>query len=540
MSARKNFFFRQRLTEAELDSAFDDLEVADHHLAADLGFVGILANAVVAPHAPVPNLTVDVSGPGIALDQLGRRLFFSGLQNVNVAQDDNGVSTAPSAAGKERFVSIFFMFDRALSDPRVDGNSRTVFFQEDEAAKFVVVQGGESAAGEAVPPALRSDAILLADVVRRFEQAQIAADAISTARRQDAFVLFGTPRSIRRGRTREVISDLLGLYNAHVGGTIDRHPAAAVDYAGGNNAWADGTQNPATTVEAQIDKVIADLAVAGGAAKIGAAATPGVPGALGAGSVKSQLDALLGHINGHITVAAGAHAASAIAYSAGEAWKDGTPNPATTVKAQIDKLVSDLSADAGAARIGVGARRAWLDGLQNPAGASVTEALDKVIGDLGAQDPGGDGAGRVGARASGTLPAGSVRSQIDAINATAVRTSVANVFSEVQTLNGTADETNPVLATATAPTARRLLWEIAGAAGSFKYRIYAEVHALEITLNARWNGAQWVKDVVAVPAAKFDFNATSFRMNANRGPTSPILDWPDFVDINMANRQANL
>jgi hypothetical protein len=98
MSARKNFFFRQRVSEAELDSAFDDLEQADHHLAGDLGFVGILANAVVSPHAPVPNLTVDVSGPGTALNQLGQRIFFSGLQNVNVAQDDNGVATEVSGA----------------------------------------------------------------------------------------------------------------------------------------------------------------------------------------------------------------------------------------------------------------------------------------------------------------------------------------------------------------------------------------------------------------------------------------------------------
>lgn len=69
MSTRKNFFFRQRVTEAELDAAFDDLEQADHDLAADLGFVGVLANAVVSPHAPVSNLTVDVSGPGSVLDQ---------------------------------------------------------------------------------------------------------------------------------------------------------------------------------------------------------------------------------------------------------------------------------------------------------------------------------------------------------------------------------------------------------------------------------------------------------------------------------------
>jgi len=531
MSARKDFYFRQRVTEAELDAAFADLEDADHNLAADLGFVGVLANAVVSPHAPVPNLTVDVSGPGIALDQVGRRVFFSALQNVNVAQDDNAVSTEVSAVGKEKIVSVFVQFDRALSDPRVDGNSLTVFFERDESFKFSVVQGAEAAAGAATPPALRSDAILLADVTRRFGQAQIGSDAISIARRQDAFVLPGAPRALRRGRTSDALSDLLGFYNAHAGGTADRHAAAAIDYAGGN-AWADGTTNPAATVEAQLDKIIADLAVAGGAARVGAAATAGAPGALGAGSVKSQLDALLGLLNGHITAAAGAHAAVAIAYPGGGAWKDGTANPATTVKAQLDKLVSDLAADAGAARLGAGARPNWLDGRANPAGVSILAALSKIITDLSDQTANADGAARIGAGASGTLAAGSVRSQLDALNATAVRTNAANVFSAMQTLNGTADETSAALATTSAPTVRKLLWEIAGAANAYKYRLYAELHTLEITVNARWDGTQWLKDTVALPSSKLELNATDFRLNSNDAQTSPFADaWTNSIDI---------
>jgi hypothetical protein len=140
----------------------------------------------VSQHAPVADLTVDVSGPASILDQLGRRVFFSALQNVNVAQDDNGVSTAVSAAGKEKVVSVFVKFERLLSDPRIDGNSLTVFFRRDESFKCVVAQGGEAAAGSAVPPLLRSDAILLADVTRRFGQTQVLSNSISTARRQDA------------------------------------------------------------------------------------------------------------------------------------------------------------------------------------------------------------------------------------------------------------------------------------------------------------------------------------------------------------------
>ena len=535
MSARKQFFFRERVTEGELNAAFDDLENADHNLAADLGFTGVLANAVVSPHALVGDLTVDVSGPGILLDPQGARIFFSSLQNVSVAQDHNGVATAVSSAGHEKVVSVFVMFDRAVSDPRIDGNSVTVFFQQDEAFKFVVVQGAEAAAGSSVPPPLRADAILLADVTRRFGQGQIFAADISTARRQDALVVTGAPRSLRRGRTLEALSDLLSLYNAHVSGTVDRHPAAAIDYAGGG-AWFDGVANPAATVEAQLDKIVTDLAAASGAAKLGAAATAGTPNALVAGSVKSQLDALLADINAHINNASGAHAASAIAYAGGGAWKDGTTNPAATVEAQVDKVVSDLTADAGAARVGTAARGNWLDGRANPAGVSVLAALTKIITDLSDQTAGADGAARIGAQASGSLASGSVRSQLDALGASAFRATVANVFTATQTFNGTADETAPALTTTPSVSNRRLLWDITGAPVTYHYRMYAGNQAFELTLNARWDGAQWIKDSTDFPSTKLVLTHAEFRLECDSARTSPFTDvWTSSLRIALSD-----
>ena len=643
MANRLDYYFRQRVTEAELDLGFAELEQADQNLGADLGFTGVLANAVVSQHAPVADLTTDISGPGSILDQLGQRIFFSALQNVSVAQDENGVSTAVSAAGKEKIVSIFAKFDRALSDPRVDGNSLTVFFRRDESFKFVVVQGAEAAAGGAIPPPLRSDAILLADVTRAFAQTQVLAANISTARRQDAFVLTGSPRSIRRGRTIEGLVDILGYYNAHVNSTADRHPAAALDYAGGGT-WADGATNPATTVEGQLDKVVADLAATTGAPKVGAAATSGSPNSLSAGGVKSQLDALLGFINSHINLASGAHAASAVSYAAGGNWADGTTNPATTVKAeldkiisdlagtggadkigatvaglwadgtgitatrvktaldeiltdlaatsgapkvgaaattgtpnsltagtaksqldallgfinthinvasgahaasavsyaggnnwkdgttnpaataegQLDKIVSDLIADAGASRLGAGARSDWLGGRTNPAGVSILAAIDKIITDLAAQTASDDGAERIGAQASGNLAAGSVRSQLNALDSTAVRTNVANVFSALQTVNGASGDTNGALATTSAPTTRKLLWEFAINA-NYKGRFYSSTTyngSLELTMNARWDGAQWVRDSTSMVAVKWTFHNYEWRIDVNTGSGS--------------------
>jgi hypothetical protein len=527
MSNRKSYFFRQRVTEAELDAGFDDLEKADHDLAGDLGFTGVLANAVVSQHAPVADLTVDVSGPAAILDQHGQRIFFSSLQNVSVAHDDNGVATAVSAAGKEKVVSVFIRFDRALSDPRVDGNSLTVFFHRDESFKFIVAQGAEADAGGAIPPTLRPDAILLADVVRRFGQTQILADSISTARRQDTFTVPGAPRSLRRGRTLDVVADLLAFYNAHANATADRHAAAAIDFAGGG-AWADGAANPATTVEAQLDKLVADLAAAGGATKIGAAATPGVSASLGAGSVKSQLDALLASVNAHLVDPEGAHAASAIAYAGGPPWKDGTANPATTVEAQLDKLVGDLASDGGAGRLGAAARASWLDGRANPAGVSVLAALNKIVVDLSDQAADADGAARIGAQAAGNLPAGSVRSQLNALDATAVRTNVANVYTAPQTLNGADGDTHAAIVTTAPRTLRKLLWEVATGAG-VRQRVYATTTTLEFTVNASWDGTQWVKDSIVSGSSKLELNTFELRFNTDDSTTHPFPG-PTFLD----------
>lgn len=75
-----------------------------------------------------------------------------------------------------------------------------------------------------------------------------------------------------------------------VGVSLAGNVSADFSYAGGA-AWADGTANPATTVEAQLDKVITDLAGASGSAKIGGAAINTTD--LAAGTVQAQLSSIL-------------------------------------------------------------------------------------------------------------------------------------------------------------------------------------------------------------------------------------------------------
>jgi hypothetical protein len=251
----------------------------------------------------------------------------------------------------------------------------------------------------------------------------------------------------------------------HATATSSAHPAGAITYSAGG-AWADGSPNPGGTVQTQVDKIVADLAGAGGAAKIGAPAAAGSPHALDPGTVQGQLAALLAHLNAHANATSNAHPAAAIGYAAGPAWLGGRPNPATTTQAQ----------------------------------------LDKIVGDLGVQVAADDGAGRIGAAAAtGTprnLQAGSVRSQLDAllgfINA-AGALDLANAWAAKQSFLGSSD-IDAALAVDTAAPTRRLGLELRG--GDFRMRLYYAARHLELTLNARWNGSAWERDTTTLTAMR--------------------------------------
>jgi len=288
MADKLDYFFRQKVTEAELDLGFELLEQADRSFANDIGVFGIIDGMLASEKAGVPDLTVDLTAPGRAYDQLGRRIFFGTLQNVDLSTDLNGVSTAVQTAGNEKIVSLFIKFERALSDPRTDGNSQQVFFRRDESFEFVVRQGAEAAAGSAVPPPLQPDEVLIVDVTRTFGQTQILNADLSP----DPTV----PGDV--GRRQEFIF---------------AEASAISVFSGGFNTLAPVTDDVQATLQ-EIDDELTDHFGAAArrhdAPDVDAAATVGSPNALGAGTVRSQLDALLGHLNDHENDTTGAHAAS--------------------------------------------------------------------------------------------------------------------------------------------------------------------------------------------------------------------------------------
>jgi hypothetical protein len=344
---RVDYYFRQRVTEAELDLGFELLERADRNLAADIGVYGVVGGAVPTQHAPIADLTIDLTAPGRAYDRLGQRIFFGSGQTVNLAVDSTGIPTDVSTVGQERWIGVFVRFHRLLSDPRTDGNSQQVFFRRDESFQVVVRQGAQAAAGSAPKVALVDDELLLCDVRRSAGQTQILSMDIDISRRQAFLFAQGTAVGVVAGlwkaltKTATSVQAALDavdtLFFGHFGATANRHAAQDVDYPPHGFITS-------KTVRGALDELVDDLsstdAAGPGGSKIGVDALTGIPNALAAGSIRGHISQLLAWLNAHVGAAVNAHAASAIG---------ATPHSfvaSTSVQAQLQELGTDLQSAA--------------------------------------------------------------------------------------------------------------------------------------------------------------------------------------------------
>lgn len=135
--------------------------------------------------------------------------------------------------------------------------------------------------------------------------------------------------------------------------------------------------------------------------------------------------------------------AAMIAYAGGIAWADGTTNPATTVEAQLDKIISDLAGTGGAIKIGANTGANWADATTNPA-ATVEARLDKIITDLA----GAAGTAKIQGVVNGTdLPVGTLKDQLDNISTNWLKMSRANTIGGAQTFSAAVQINNNLNAT---------------------------------------------------------------------------------------------
>lgn len=455
MASRKDYFFRQKVTEAELDAGFAYMEQADWNQAVDHGLVGLLEGMAVTQRAAGANLSVDIAA-GRAHSKLGERLFIGATQNFDVSVDKDGVTTAVAGGGNSKILSVFVKFKRAQLDPRTDGNNNNVFFDQPESFEFKLIQSAEAPAP--VAPAVQADWILLADLTRAFGQNSIVNANISTSRTEKQFIVAGAPRAISSGKIKDALTELLTFYNNHVSGAADQHAATALT-ASIAALWADGTGIVGATVDAALEEIVTDLAGVAGANKIGAgiAATwrdaTGIAGAtidavleeiltdlaaqananegalrigafqrisgavtLPTGSVGSQITALLNAHVSHLEEEDEAHDASAITATIAATWADASGIAATKVSTALAEIVTDLAAVSGANKIGAAIAATWRDAT-GIVGATIDAVLEEIVTDIAQNTASGnDGAGRVGSggrtAAPLSLAQGSVGSQL--------------------------------------------------------------------------------------------------------------------------------
>lgn len=306
MANRRNYYFRQQVTEAELDDGFAQLELADRDIAIDHALTGIVRGLVASEHSP-QNVSIDITA-GCLYDQAGQRVEVPSLQNLSLAVDRYAVSTDVATPGNEKWLSVWCNFNRAQSDARVDGNSNTVYFVNDESFEFIVEQGSEAAIGNAVRPSLKADMILICDVRRVNADTTIANADISTTRRESAYVLSGTTYSTTKGTAKDALVQLVSDYGAQGAGTD-------------------------------------------GASRIGAQARSGSPLSLSAGGIAGQIAAFLTAYNNHVTDAADLHNNSIINLLALFGVDEGGGNPEIAAQASFTNAHVLVFGDGGGTNI---------------------------------------------------------------------------------------------------------------------------------------------------------------------------------------------
>jgi hypothetical protein len=326
------YYFLQPVQAAEINSSFTGVETAINRAYADLGMVGVLIGGSVNEYS-TPNLTVDVSA-AVVIDQTGQRIRWSSIQNVNCAVDENTISTAVGSPGNYKYLSLFAKFLRAPSDPRVDGERQTIYFNQAESFELRIAQGAEAVSP--TPPALRSDQILLADILIDFGKTQIFdADIDMVTRRQWAITASSAALTIARGQIDDAFQDV-----------ADRFTAGTTDLA------------DQTSPDDGVTLVGADTQTSGSFS-------------VSQGTLKAQLLELLGHVD---TVNTFAHSGN---------WHDGTDITATDVEGAINEVKDDLAVDTGnggADKVGAGAQSAG--GIGVTAG-SIYDQVGEILTEIG-------------------------------------------------------------------------------------------------------------------------------------------------------------
>jgi hypothetical protein len=257
---RYDFYYRQKVMEDELDNAFKAAEdslvnfVVDQKLgrvdSPALEFGGVNSGFIVTLSSGVQ---VSVS-PGTGYDDTGKRTATTApilVSMDHVGNTATGLGGTPSGASLDpgagfcRYAALFIVFDRALTDERIDGYGEHVWFNRGESFHFYVSAGPIKpfdTLGPADKPARVANCLLLADVKVKNVAGTVSIYDVSQLRYEKYINVTGVvgtnPKTLSAYHVREALKVLLDYYSNHVNG-YDPHPASGVTWPGGTT-WADG------------------------------------------------------------------------------------------------------------------------------------------------------------------------------------------------------------------------------------------------------------------------------------------------------------
>lgn len=158
---RSDFYYKQNVTQAEMDQAFDDCENADRNIILDrdepdeLFFAWGVLNGYGVNQTATPSLSIEIAD-GVAYDEDGRRIPHSGGPYTMDL-------TSLQPGSDQRYVRIYAEFTRDLSDSRVDGLGAPIDYRQAEGVIFSADAGAISASP--VKPTVLTGKVLLATVL---------------------------------------------------------------------------------------------------------------------------------------------------------------------------------------------------------------------------------------------------------------------------------------------------------------------------------------------------------------------------------------
>ncbi len=236
-----------------------------------------------------------------------------------------------------------------------------------------------------------------------------------------------------------------------------------------------------------------------------------------AATVQSSLDAVDSELRDHFTAAGRRHPATAIDFAAHGIL------PAGHVQGALAKLVDDLTSGAagnsGATRVGVDAAAGAPNAL--PAG-TVKAQLASLLGFVNAHV--GAVSGAHSASAIGVIDAGGL------LNGVNVESAIAEIAGAFAAGHQRGNEATPGLhKTIRQPVlagSKALLWESAGnGACPSRFRVLTDSEGVWFTLNAGWDGAQWVRDDTGDFAGGFYLSRYAFVFVQDSTFDATFMSW---------------